>query len=50
MGRIRGHVRPNKSNKDNFAIHFVLGEKLAATILELADLSWVQGAILPVAS
>ena len=48
MGHIRGHVRPNKSNKDSFAIHCILSEELAASILEFADLGWIQDAILAV--
>ncbi len=48
MGRIRGGVCPNKSNKDSFAIQCVLAEKLTASILELADLGWVDGAVLAV--
>ena len=46
--RTRGHVRPNKSNQDNFAVNRILGEKLAASILEFADLGWIQDAILAV--
>ena len=48
VGRIRGRVRPNKSNEDSFASHCILGKELAASILEFADLGWVQDAILTV--
>ena len=48
MRRIRSNVRPDKSNKDAFSIQHVLGIKLAASILELADLGYDHGAILAV--
>jgi hypothetical protein len=48
VGQIRGGVRPNKSNKDSFAIPFVLAVKLTASILELANLRWVDGAVLAI--
>ena len=48
MGRIRGHVRPNKSNQDNFAVDFVLRVELAASILEFADLRRIQNSDLAV--
>jgi hypothetical protein len=48
VGCVRGGVRPNKSNKDSFALPCVLGLKLAAPILELADLGRVHSAVLAV--
>src|SRR6204780_2750645 len=48
MGRIRRGIRPNKSNKNGFAINRILGEKLAASVLEFADLGRIQDANLPV--
>jgi hypothetical protein len=46
--RICCHVRPNKSNLDGLAINRILGEKLTASILEFADLRWVQDANLAI--
>src|SRR5580700_3769704 len=43
-----GHVRPSISNKDGPAINRILGKKLAASILESADLGWVHDAILAI--
>src|ERR1700683_3232598 len=40
VSRTGRKVRPNISNKDRSAIKGVLTEKLAASILELADLRW----------
>src|SRR6266404_7296092 len=48
VGCVRGGVRPNKSNQDNFALPCVLGVKLTASILELADLRRVNSAVLAV--
>ena len=45
MRRVRIGVRPNKSNVDQFAVKGVLTVKLAATVLELADLGCNDGAI-----
>jgi hypothetical protein len=38
VGRIGGHVRPNKSIEDAFAIKHILGKKLAAAILKFGGL------------
>jgi hypothetical protein len=46
VGRVRGHVRPIKSNKDAFSVQHVLGVKLTPSIPEFADLWWIRGAIL----
>ena len=48
MRRIRGHVGPNESNKDCFAVNRILSEKLTLSILEFADLGWVKDANLAV--
>ena len=48
MGSAGGGVRPNKSNQDHFAINRIRGEELAPSILEFADLRWVQNANLAV--
>ena len=42
MDRIRLDVRNDKSNKNGFAIEKLLVEKLAASILELADRGLAQ--------
>ena len=41
--RIRGDVRPDHPNHDGSAIKWLLIEKLAAAILELADRGHAQG-------
>jgi hypothetical protein len=41
--RIRSDVRPDHSNQDGSAIKWLLIEKLAAAILELADRGHAQG-------
>ena len=48
MGRAGGGVRPNKSNKDDLAINRILGEELAASVLEFSDLGRVHHANLAV--
>src|ERR1700683_5800929 len=48
MGRIRRGIRPSKSKKNGVAINRILGEKLAASVLEFADLGRIQDANLPV--
>src|ERR1700691_3409769 len=40
--RTRGQVRPNISNEDDLAINRILGEEFAASVLEFADLGWVE--------
>jgi hypothetical protein len=44
VGGIGGQVGPIKSNEDSLAIDGVLGEKLTVSILELADLRWIEDA------
>src|ERR1035438_2534128 len=48
VGRIRGCVRPNESNKNRFVIQCVLAEKLAVPVLELASLGCDHGSVLAV--
>jgi hypothetical protein len=48
VGGIRVHVRPNEPDKYSLPINRILGEKLAASILEFADLGWIHDAILAI--
>src|SRR5580692_3208740 len=48
MGRTGSGVRPNESNKDRFVIQGVLAEKLAAPVLELANLGCDYGSVFAV--
>src|ERR1700679_231947 len=47
VGRTRGDAGPDISNEDSSAINGVLAEKLAASILEFADLGWTAHAANP---
>jgi hypothetical protein len=48
VGRIGRGIGPDESNQSRFAIQCVGAEKLAASVLELADLGWEDGATLAV--
>src|SRR5580698_8618472 len=42
MWGVGGQVGPIKSNQNGFAIDCVLSKELAVSVLELADLGWVE--------